>query len=144
MAAAMAPAASKAGAATATMPGTIAPSTKANPAARRSSSRRLRCRLCRQGVPETAYTVGLLSVLDAMMSRPMADLVDELPLPEEVKRAIALREGPYGRLLDHAFRIERNEWPQDTCEGITKAALIEAYAASSEAAFSTMDLIDDN
>ena len=102
------------------------------------------CRLCRQGVPETAYTVGLLSVLDAMMSRPMADLVDELPLPEEVKRAIALREGPYGRLLDHAFRIERNEWPQDTCEGITQAALIEAYAASSEAAFSTMDLIDDN
>ncbi|MBT8428616.1 MAG: HDOD domain-containing protein [Gammaproteobacteria bacterium] len=102
------------------------------------------CRLCRAGAADTAYTVGLLSVLDAMMSRPMDDLVGELPLPDEIKRAIALREGSYGRLLEHASRIERNEWPENTCEGVTASDLVEAYAASSEAAFTTLELLEDH
>ena len=102
------------------------------------------CRLCRAGAADTAYTVGLLSVLDAMMSRPMDDLVRELPLSDEIKRAIALREGIYGRLLEHACRIERNEWPEDTCEGVTASDLVEAYAASSESAFTTLELLEDH
>jgi len=102
------------------------------------------CRLSKTGVPETAYTVGLLSVLDAMMSRPMDDLLKELPLPDEVKRAIVLREGPYGKLLDHCYRIERNDWPEDTGPGITPSDLVEAYAASSEAAFATLELLGDD
>jgi EAL and modified HD-GYP domain-containing signal transduction protein len=102
------------------------------------------CRLCRAGAADTAYTVGLLSVLDAMMSRPMDDLVAELPLSDEIKRAIARREGSYGRLLEHACRIERNEWPEDTCRGIAVSDLVEAYAASSEAAFTTLELLGDH
>jgi len=102
------------------------------------------CQLCKTGVPETAYTVGLLSVLDAMMSRPMEDLVKELPLSDDVKRAIVLGEGAYGKLLDHSYRIERNEWPEDTCPGITTSDLVEAYAASSEAAFATLELLSDD
>lgn len=101
------------------------------------------CRLCAIGVPETAYTVGLLSVLDAMMSRPMDDLVKELPLPDDVKRALTHREGSYGRYLEHAFRTERNEWPEETCDGISASDLAEAYAASSEAAFTTIELLHD-
>ncbi len=101
------------------------------------------CRLCRRGVPETAYTVGLLSVLDAMMARPMSELVEELPLPDEVKRAIAQREGDYGRYLDHTIRMEYHEWPDDTCPGVNPSDLAEAYAASAEAAFATLELLGD-
>ena len=101
------------------------------------------CRLCGDGIPETAYTVGLLSVLDAMLGRPFASLMGELPLPEEIQHAIALREGPYGQLLEGAMALERNTWPSSICVHVTSADLIEAYAASSEAAFSTMDLIDE-
>lgn len=101
------------------------------------------CRLCRQGVPETAYTVGLLSVLDAMMARPMSELVKELPLPDDIKRAISQREGKYGRFLDHTVRMERNEWPDDTCPGVSPADLAEAYAASAEAAFTAIELLGD-
>jgi len=101
------------------------------------------CRLCAIGVPETAYTVGLLSVLDAMMSRPMTDLVRELPLSDNVKRALTHSEGTYGRYLDHAFKMERNEPPEHTCEGISASDLTEAYVASSEAAFMTMELLND-
>jgi EAL and modified HD-GYP domain-containing signal transduction protein len=102
------------------------------------------CRLCRQGAPETAYTVGLLSVLDAMMARPMSELVKELPLPDDIKRAISQREGEYGRFLDHTVRMERNEWPDDTCPGISPADLAEAYAASAEAAFTAIELLGDD
>ena len=101
------------------------------------------CRLCGRGVPETAYTVGLLSVLDAMMARPMSELVGELPLSDEVKRAISLHEGDYGRYLDHTIRMEYNEWPDDTCAGINPSDLAEAYAASAEAAFTTIELLGD-
>jgi EAL and modified HD-GYP domain-containing signal transduction protein len=100
------------------------------------------CRLRGEGVPETAYTVGLLSVLDAMLSRPMGDLMEELPLPDEVKRAITLQEGQYGQLLDDALRMERNESPRRSRGGIEAADLLEAYAASSESAFSAMKLLD--
>jgi len=102
------------------------------------------CRLCATGVPETAYTVGLLSVLDAMMSRPMSALVKELPLTDDVKRALTHREGTYGRYLDHTFRMERNEYPESTCSGITVADLAEAYLASSEAAFTTLELLNND
>ena len=102
------------------------------------------CRLCRQGVPEIAYTVGLLSVLDAMLARPMSELVKELPLPDDIKRAISQREGEYGRFLDHSVRMERNEWPHDTCAGISPADLAEAYAASAEAAFTALELLADD
>ena len=102
------------------------------------------CRLCATGVPETAYTVGLLSVLDAMMSRPMSDLVEELPLPDDLKRALTHCEGTYGRYLDHTFRMERNEYPQDICDGITVSDLAEAYLASSEAAFTTLELLNND
>jgi EAL and modified HD-GYP domain-containing signal transduction protein len=102
------------------------------------------CLLCRQGVPEIAYTVGLLSVLDAMLARPMSELVKELPLPDDIKRAISQREGEYGRFLDHSVRMERNEWPHDTCAGISPADLAEAYAASAEAAFMAIELLADD
>ncbi|MCB1643177.1 MAG: HDOD domain-containing protein, partial [Xanthomonadales bacterium] len=57
------------------------------------------CRLCRSGTPETAYTVGLLSVMDLMLSQPLAGLMDQLPLSDDVKRAIIAHEGNYGQLL---------------------------------------------
>ena len=101
------------------------------------------CRLCRSGTPETAYTVGLLSVLDLLLSPPLAGLMDQLPLSDEVKRAIVAHEGGYGKLLEAAVTLERNEWPQDLCADIEPAVMIEAYAASSESAFSAMELLHD-
>ena len=101
------------------------------------------CRLCGSGTPETAYTVGLLSVLDLMLSQPLAGLMDQLPLSDEVKRAIVAHEGGYGKLLEAAVTLERNEWPQDLCADIEPAVMIEAYAASSESAFSAMELLHD-
>ena len=101
------------------------------------------CRLCRSGTPETAYTVGLLSVMDLMLSQPLAGLMDQLPLSDQVKRAIVAHEGGYGQLLEAAVTLERNEWPHGLCADIEPAVVIEAYAASSASAFNTMELLRD-
>ena len=99
-------------------------------------------RLCGGGTPDTAYTVGLLSVLDAVLARPMQELMDELPLADEVKLAIVHHQGPYGQLLRAVLDLERNVWPKDACPGVDPAVIVEAYAASSEAAFSAMEVLN--
>ena len=101
------------------------------------------CQLNGEGRPDTAYTVGLLSILGVMLSRPLEALIDELPFTEEIKRAIVLHEGIYGRLLDGSLHLERNEWPQHVCAHLDPSAVIEAYAASSEAAFNTLALLSN-
>ncbi len=98
-------------------------------------------RLGRQGKPDTAYTVGLLSILDAMMGRPIDALMHELPLPDDIRRAIAAHEGPYGEVLDQVIRIEQNDWPDGAGHGLAPGQAIEAYASSSAAAFDTLALL---
>ena len=100
------------------------------------------CRLCGKGEPETAYTVGLLSILDAIMARPMTDVLKELPLPNEIKRAIDSRDGDYGGILHTAMQAERHEATNEQCSNVTPDQLVEAYAASAEAAFMTLELLD--
>lgn len=100
-------------------------------------------RMCSIGEPETAYTVGLLSVIDAMLGQPMDELMAELPLPAETKKAIAAHEGPYGKLLQFSILMERNEWIQDKCGNLPLDELMRAYAESTEAAFKTLEVLRD-
>jgi len=48
------------------------------------------------------FTVGLLSVLDALMDRPMPEVLSELPLKESLKSALSDRAGLPGRVLSLA------------------------------------------
>ncbi len=100
-------------------------------------------RLCGRGDPETAYTVGLLSILDALLAQPIEQLMQDLPLTDEIRQAIVSRAGRYGELLDMVIRIERNQWPGEHSCGLHPTQTVEAYAASSEAAFSAIELLSD-
>ena len=60
----------------------------------------LRANLCERlskwhklGRPETAYTVGLLSILDGILSVPMQRALRELPLAEDLKAALDTQTG---------------------------------------------------
>jgi EAL and modified HD-GYP domain-containing signal transduction protein len=101
-------------------------------------------RLCGKGLPEAAYTVGLLSVLDAMLSRPITELTAQLPLAEDIKRGLTHHEGSYGELLDGVMRLERNQWPSTLCAAVSPADLSEAFAASSATAFDIMAMLADD
>ncbi len=101
------------------------------------------CRLCGQGEPDTAYTIGLLSVVDAMLSRPLEEVMDELPLPDTVKQAIVSLEGPYGQLLKTSIQLEKHEIPTAACSSIDPAVMTEAYITSAESAFNTLNMLDE-
>ena len=66
----------------------------------------IRARLCEllckesgHSDPGSAFTVGLFSALDAMMDRPLDELLKELPLASEVSAALLEGEGLLGEVL---------------------------------------------
>lgn len=54
---------------------------------------------------DTAFFTGTLSVLQALVGRPLEQLVDELNLDDEVSRALLERSGVLGTLLDVTERL---------------------------------------
>lgn len=61
-------------------------------------------------VPElesSAYTAGLLSVLDVVFQVPLAELVEDLPLAPSVAEALVHGTGPLGNVLDAVRAYER-------------------------------------
>jgi EAL and modified HD-GYP domain-containing signal transduction protein len=67
----------------------------------------------RQADGDQLFTLGLFSVLDALMDTPMTKALRPLPLPEEMVGALTLRTGPQGRVLACALAAERGERCQD-------------------------------
>ncbi len=63
--------------------------------------------------PDSAFAVGLLSVLDALTGAPLQDALRELPLDEDVCAALLHRRGPMGALLARACAAERGEGADD-------------------------------
>ena len=58
---------------------------------------------------ERAFLVGMLSLADALLGRPMEELVVELRLGREIARALTHHEGLLGELLLFAQSVERCE-----------------------------------
>lgn len=58
---------------------------------------------------ETAFLVGLFSPLDAILQKPMIDLLNTIPLNESVKQALLHGEGNLGNLLRFVVPYEQNE-----------------------------------
>ena len=89
---------------------------------------------------ETGFTIGLLSVLDAMTQAPMEAILAALPLDEEVNLALLKHEGPLGRILACTLAYERCDWEALDTLGLDSSqindayltALAEAYRASYE------------
>ncbi len=60
--------------------------------------------------PEKFFTMGLLSVLEALYSSPMGDILDKLPLPDDIVDALALGTGEMGLVLSCVMAHEKGEW----------------------------------
>jgi len=59
--------------------------------------------------PEIAYTMGLLSTLDAFIDCSIDVLLKETALSHKVKQAILMHEGDLGRLLHNVITYQRGE-----------------------------------
>lgn len=76
----------------------------------------MRARLCQllgrirgREHPQTLFTVGLLSMMDSFLDRPMEDLLDHLPIAPELHAALLYRRGPLAPALEAAIAFERRD-----------------------------------
>lgn len=92
------------------------------------------------GDPDSGYTVGLFSMLDAILDQPMSELVKDLPLPEEMVEALVNHTGTYSEGLNCVIALEHGAWneagvnmlPQDKLNSIYVDAMIKAEEISRE------------
>jgi EAL and modified HD-GYP domain-containing signal transduction protein len=55
---------------------------------------------------EIAFTVGIMSLMDVLFGIPMADIVEQIPVSDEITHALLRRTGFFGELLKLAECIE--------------------------------------
>ena len=55
---------------------------------------------------ERAFTVGIMSLADALFSMPMADILENVELADDVRAALLRREGSFGAMLDVVEHLE--------------------------------------
>ena len=61
---------------------------------------------------DQAFLVGLFSLVDAMLDRPMADILRELPLDDDIAAALLQGQNDLGRLYAMARHYEMAEWDE--------------------------------
>lgn len=72
-----------------------------------------RLRPGQRNVADIAFTVGMMSLMDTLFCIPMQDIVEQIPVIDEVRHALLVRRGFFGELLRLAESIERMEDAQD-------------------------------
>jgi EAL and modified HD-GYP domain-containing signal transduction protein len=93
-----------------------------------------RARLCEliamrdgEAEPERAFTVGLFSVVDALLRMPMTQLLEELPFDDRTKSALTDHVGPEGRILAGVLAYETGDFETCTTRGVSLIDIARAY-----------------
>jgi EAL and modified HD-GYP domain-containing signal transduction protein len=76
---------------------------------------------------ERFFTVGLFSVLHAMLDSPMTDILLSLPLATDVARALLLHEGVLGQTLQCVLAYEHRDWGNLDALGLDRRTIRDAY-----------------
>jgi EAL and modified HD-GYP domain-containing signal transduction protein len=69
-----------------------------------------------------AFLLGMCSLFDTILGRPMVELVNELPLGIDTKRALAGQPTPARTILDCVIAYEHGAW--DQCEALARQARV--------------------
>ena len=56
--------------------------------------------------------VGITSLMDALLDRPMEAVISQLPLTADCKEALRSGNGDLGRLLRMAIQCEHGDWQE--------------------------------
>ena len=90
--------------------------------------------LCREN-SSGAFIVGIMSLMDAILDRPMEIVISQLPLTSDCKNALCGGANRLGALLRLAICCERGAWEQLSvfaCEsGIPEATILEVHRDAS-------------
>ncbi|SEI60437.1 EAL and modified HD-GYP domain-containing signal transduction protein [Allopseudospirillum japonicum] len=81
---------------------------------------------------ESYFTVGLLSLLDALLERPLVDLLESLPLAKPIKQALLEHSGPRGEVLSWVIAYEKADWEMLIKLPLTTEIFVERYIEATE------------
>lgn len=91
--------------------------------------------------PHQAYTVGMLSILDAILNQPMNQLLEKISLSEELNNALLNHEGELGYTLAEVKVYKRGQFERLTASKFTPQNFSSAYIEGIEYANQVIDLI---
>lgn len=93
----------------------------------------LRAKMCEllakyyKGDADTFFAVGLLSSLDALMDKPLTEIIDRLPLSTELTTALLQQQGAAGQALTDVLNYEQANWQAANQSPIPIQILGRAY-----------------
>jgi len=77
--------------------------------------------------PDKFFLVGLFAILDALMNRPMQELLQDLPLQDDITSALQERAGLLGTILASVMAYERGNWAEMSNLGLDENVIVTAY-----------------
>ena len=80
--------------------------------------------------PESYFTVGLFSVMDAMLDLPMKKAVEMIPLAASIRDALTDRRGLIGMALACVLAYEVGDWTKVRCAKLTPEVIRRSYIDS--------------
>lgn len=93
---------------------------------------------------ESAFTIGLLSILDLLLDRTMTEILSELPLSNEAKSVLLQRSGTTGKALNCTLAYEENRWEQIDFPDLDLPQIQEIYFNSIEQAHADQAALLEN
>ncbi|MCW8988600.1 MAG: HDOD domain-containing protein, partial [Gammaproteobacteria bacterium] len=104
----------------------------------------VRARMCESLEEDKAgemFTIGLMSLLDALMDIPLVDLLDDLALSSPVKIALLDYKGKKGKILHNVIRYEQGGWDELIVDIDNVQPYFDAYIEAVEWADSTTAML---
>ncbi len=80
----------------------------------------------------TAFLVGLFSVLDILLDQTMEEIVGSLSLAPPVEQALVAHEGILGETLSIVLDYEQGRWKRLASGGFDQPTIVKAYLAALE------------
>lgn len=93
--------------------------------------------------PHQAYTVGILSTLDAILNEPMPSLLAKIQLSEVLNEALIYQEGELGRILKFAIAYEEANFKQLKHADLDYNQFVQAYLEGIDHANSILTIINE-
>lgn len=79
---------------------------------------------------ETYFTVGLFSLLEALMDAPLAKILESLPFTEDISQGLLDHTGPYGEALACVIAYEKGDFLRAHFDRLAPSQMTDAYVSS--------------
>ncbi len=77
--------------------------------------------------PDSFFTVGLFSALDALMDNTMEEILTQLPLADHISDALLHHKGTHGEVLSCVLAYERGQWDQIQPTRLNRSQIRDCY-----------------